>query len=95
MASVSTRMERRKKTLSSHQMTAYALFTMMLLQPTIPDTRIKIASIEWNPVPISIHETWRLCRFAEYDAAGFKRRLTETEMVRFSSIHRCRKVNLQ
>jgi hypothetical protein len=76
-------------------MTAYALFTMMLLQPTIPDTGIKIASIKWNPVPISIHETWRLCRFAEYDAAGFNRRLTETEMVRFSPMHRCKKVNLQ
>jgi len=76
-------------------MTAYALFTMMLVTTTIPDTGIKTASMEWNPVPISIHQTWRLCRFAEYDAADFKRRLTQKEMVRFSPMHRCRKVNVQ
>jgi hypothetical protein len=72
-------------------MIAYALFTLMVINTTIPDTGITITTLEWNPVPISIHETWRLCRFAEYDAAGFKRRLNETEMVRFSSIYRCKK----
>jgi len=75
-------------------MIAYALFTMIIVTTTIPDTGITATSLEWSPVPTSLHETWQLCRFAEYDAAGFKRRLTEKEHLQYSAIHRCKKVNL-
>jgi len=75
-------------------MIVYALFTMMVVNITIPDTGITATSLEWNPTPLSVHETWLLCRFAEYDAAGFKRRLTEKEHLQYSTIHRCKKVNI-
>jgi hypothetical protein len=76
-------------------MIAYALFAMVVVNTTIPDTGIILTSLEWSLTPISVHETWQKCRYAEYDAAGFKRRLSSTEYLQYSPVLKCKKVNMQ
>ena len=66
----------------------YALLTLMLV---FPADGYGPPTIEWNPEPISVHETWRLCKMAYYDKAGFKRRLTETTWLQYSPVLKCEK----
>jgi len=68
----------------------YVLLTLMLVTTNI--NGVATNSIEWNPEPISVHETWRLCKFAYYDKAGFKRRLTETTWLQYSPVLKCEKI---
>jgi hypothetical protein len=39
-----------------------------------------------------VHETWRLCKMAYYDKAGFKRRLTSTTWLQYSPVLKCEKI---
>jgi len=67
----------------------YALLTLMLVAPL---DGLGPSVLEWNPEPISVHETWRLCKMAYYDKAGFKRRLTEKTWLEYSPILKCEKI---
>jgi hypothetical protein len=71
----------------------YALLTLMIV--TTNTHGIEDTTIEWNPEPLSVHETWRLCKLAYYDAAGFKRRLTETIWPEYSPILKCEKIKYE
>jgi hypothetical protein len=62
----------------------------MLVTTTVDG--ISTSVLEWNPEPISVHETWRLCKMAYYDKAGFKRRLTSTTWLQYSPILKCEKI---
>jgi hypothetical protein len=68
----------------------YALLSLMLVTTTVDG--IGTSVLEWNPEPISVHETWRLCKMAYYDKAGFKRRLTSTTWLQYSPILKCEKI---
>jgi hypothetical protein len=68
----------------------YALLTVMLVTTNI--NGVATHAIEWNPEPVSVHKTWRLCKFAYYDKAGFKRRLTDKTWLRYSPVLKCEKI---
>ena len=61
----------------------YALLTMVLISPTV---------LEWNPEPLSVHETYKECRRALDAKAGFKGRPTGTEWLQYSPVLKCEKI---
>ena len=68
----------------------YALLSLMIVSTSV--NGITTHSLEWNPEPVGVYETWRLCKFAYYDKAGFKRRLTEKTWLEYSPVLKCKKV---
>lgn len=66
-------------------MIEYVLLALQI--SSVPESKVS-----WNPVPISVHSTYKECENAYNDLSGFPRRPNDYGWPRYNAMLKCKKV---
>jgi len=72
-------------------MITFALVTLMLTTTMVDGAETQ--SVVWNPVPLSVHATFKDCENAYNDISGFPRRPNDIGWPQYNPMLGCKRVN--